>query len=121
MLMFACGTTTVTRWTTGPSPSPSSAPTNHLDVVATDSDFQPDPMWVKSGAVTFTVTNQGKLDHAFKITDQDGDPIAKTATVIPPGGSVTLQVPALAVGYYIVTDVLSSHVPPTYKVDLVAV
>lgn len=119
--LAACGTTTSIHLTTGPSPSPSAAPTNHLDVVATDADFVPDPMWVKSGHVTFTITNQGSAAHAFKITDQDGDPIVKSDAAIPPGGKITLEVPFLAVGYYIVTDVLSSHVAPTYKVDLVAV
>jgi uncharacterized cupredoxin-like copper-binding protein len=66
-------------------------PGGTVDLSATDFKFTPSDPTVKSGDVTFTVSNDGQAPHSLEIEDVNGED-AEIEEDISPGDSGTLEV-----------------------------
>jgi len=71
-----------------PAPPGGEAPRPPIDVVAAEWTFQPSPLTVHAGPVTFRIRNQGVVDHNFGVEGRPGAEVDG----IKPGESKTLSV-----------------------------
>jgi len=87
-----------------PVPPGGDAPRPAIDVVAREWTFEPAPLNVRAGPVTFRVRNEGMVDHNFGIAQHPGAEVGG----IKPGESKTLSV-RLDAGTYTAYCSLPGH------------
>lgn len=92
--LAACGGDDESTGATASESPPSSEPASGgggqtVAISATDFAFDPANPTVKAGAVTFNVTNDGKVVHEFEV---EGNGFAKEVEDIEPGESAKLPV-----------------------------
>jgi uncharacterized cupredoxin-like copper-binding protein len=84
-----------------------SAPTQSVEVVASDFKFEPNAFTTSAGPVSFTVRNAGVVEHDFVILDAQRQRLAGTETLAP-GRSGGFDA-TLSPGVYTITCTLPGH------------
>jgi uncharacterized cupredoxin-like copper-binding protein len=88
-------------------PLTSTAPVQALDVVASDFKFEPRALTIGAGPASFTIRNQGVIDHDYVIWD-DRRQVLAGSEVLGPGRTGTFDA-TLSAGTYRVVCTVPGH------------
>src|SRR3954452_14799374 len=90
----------------GSAGAPAKSDNRHAEITLDDYTIRPQDLRVQAGKLTFTVSNQGRLGHTFRIRGTNH--VVFALTTIRPGDSKTRST-KLAPGTYTMFCVLANH------------